>query len=29
MVDGYHVELWQQIRKITTFDHKPQRMFQA
>ena len=24
MVDGYHVELSQHIRKIATFDHKPQ-----
>jgi hypothetical protein len=29
MVDGYHVELWQHIRKIATFDHKPQRIVQA
>jgi hypothetical protein len=29
MVDDYHVQLWQHIRTIATFDHKPQRIFQA
>ena len=29
LVGGHHVELWQHIRKIATFDHKPQRVFQA
>jgi hypothetical protein len=29
LVGGHHVELWQFARKIATFDHKPQRVFQA
>jgi hypothetical protein len=29
LVDAHHVELWQYTRKIATFDHKPQRIFQA
>jgi hypothetical protein len=29
LVDGHHVELWQFTRKIATFDHKPQRLFQT
>jgi hypothetical protein len=29
LVGGHHVELWQYTRKIATFDHKPQRIFQA
>jgi hypothetical protein len=29
LLDGHHVELWQFTRKIATFDHKPQRIFQA
>jgi hypothetical protein len=29
LVGGHHVELWQSTRKIATFDHKPQRIFQT
>jgi hypothetical protein len=29
LLDGHHVELRQFTRKIATFDHKPQRIFQA
>ena len=28
LVDGHHVELCQFTRKLATFDHKPQRVFQ-
>jgi hypothetical protein len=28
LVGGHHVELWQFTRKIATFDHKSQRIFQ-
>ena len=28
LVGGHHVELWQFTRKLATFDHKPQRVFQ-
>jgi hypothetical protein len=29
LVGGHHVELWQFTRRIATFDHKPQPIFQA
>jgi hypothetical protein len=29
LVDGHHVELWQYTRKIASFDHNAQRIFQA
>jgi hypothetical protein len=29
LVDGYHVELWQHIRKIATFDPEPLHVFRA
>jgi len=29
LVGGHHVELWQFTRKIATFDHKLQHVFQA
>jgi hypothetical protein len=29
LVEGHHVELWQSIRKIATFNHQPRGAFRA